>query len=206
MDARRAREGDLIELQRKLQEANAGLERLSSEDALTGLANRRAFDTRLAAEWGRAARDRVPVSLAMLDVDHFKSFNDHFGHPAGDALLRRIADAIVRCAHRPADLVARYGGEEFAALFPSTPGAGAFTVAERLRGSVEKLAVRRGDQPTSAVVTVSVGVATVVPRPGDDPQGLVALADEALYAAKGAGRNQVKRSEPRPAKAAEGRA
>jgi diguanylate cyclase (GGDEF)-like protein len=206
MDARRARESDLIELQRRLQEANAGLERLSSEDALTGLANRRAFDARLAAEWARAARDRVPLSLAMLDVDHFKSFNDRFGHPAGDALLRRIAEAIVRCVHRPADIVARYGGEEFAALFPATPSAGAYIVAERLRSAVEKLAVHRGDQPTSAVVTVSVGVATVVPRTGEDPHALVALADEALYTAKGAGRNQVKRAEPHLAKTAEGRA
>jgi diguanylate cyclase (GGDEF)-like protein len=206
MDARRAREAELIDLQRKLQEANAGLERLSSEDPLTGLANRRAFDARLAAEWGRAARDRVPLSLAMLDVDHFKSFNDHFGHPAGDTLLRRIGEAIVRCAHRPGDLVARYGGEEFAVLLPSTPASGAYTVAERLRGAVEQLAVRRGDQPTSPVVTVSVGIASAVPRPGEDPHVLVAMADEALYAAKGAGRNQVKRAtDARPAPA-EGRA
>jgi diguanylate cyclase (GGDEF)-like protein len=206
MDARRARENELIELQRKLQEANAGLQRLSSEDALTGLANRRAFDVRLAAEWSRAARDRSPLSLAMLDVDHFKSFNDRFGHPAGDGLLRRIADAIVRCTHRPGDLIARYGGEEFAALLPGTPASGAFTVAERLRSSVEQLAIRRGDQPTSAVVTVSVGVASVIPRAGEDSHTLVALADEALYAAKAAGRNQVKRGgEGRPLPA-EGRA
>src|SRR3954463_2422032 len=176
MDARRAREAELLELQQQLQHANAGLQRLSSEDSLTGLGNRRAFDLRLAGEWSRAARAGAPLSLALLDVDHFKEFNDCFGHPAGDVLLRRLAETIIGCARRPGDLVARYGGEEFVALLPFTPALGGDVAGGRRRGAVEKLGIHRVDPRTGPLVTISVGVATLEPRAAADPQALVVLA------------------------------
>jgi len=133
MDARRERENELLVLKRQLEEANAGLQRLSAEDALTGLANRRAFDLRLHVEWQRACDAGSEVSVLLLDVDHFKAYNDRFGHPKGDALLKLVADALANCVHRPADLVARYGGEEFVALLPATPSTGALLLGEKMR-------------------------------------------------------------------------
>jgi len=199
MDARRERENELLVLKRQLEEANAGLQRLSTEDGLTGLANRRAFDLRLHLEWQRACDAEAEVSVLLLDVDHFKAYNDRFGHPKGDALLKLIASALAKCVHRPSDLIARYGGEEFVALLPATPATGALLLGEKMRLAVERLGVLRGnDQPTGPVVTISIGAATVRAAKGTNPADVVAFADEALYRAKASGRNQVQKADRAP--------
>ncbi|MBV1854733.1 diguanylate cyclase domain-containing protein [Catellatospora tritici] len=173
----------------ELTAANARLELLSSTDALTGLANRRRWEQRLAGEWERASRTGAPLALAMVDIDHFKPYNDHYGHPAGDDCLQRVAGALTRNL-RQIDLVARYGGEEFAVLMPGIGVERARQVGERLRGAVAAL-----DEPhavtSDGIVTVSVGVASMTPGPGRDAEGLVRLADVELYRAKRSGRNQV---------------
>jgi diguanylate cyclase (GGDEF)-like protein len=169
---------------RALAEANLRLERLSSLDGLTGVANRRRFDEALDVEWRRAARSGAPLSLAMLDLDFFKDFNDTNGHLAGDDHLRQVAKALFGALGRAGDLVARYGGEEFVVLLPGMGAAEAAAVAERLRASVEALALPHNASAVARVVTLSVGVAT-------RPAALVAAADEALYRAKREGRNRV---------------
>jgi diguanylate cyclase (GGDEF)-like protein/PAS domain S-box-containing protein len=174
-----------------LEQANAKLEVFSNQDALTGLANRRRFDDALEREFRRARREHDLLALLLVDVDHFKAYNDAWGHPAGDGCLRAIADAINTGARRPTDVAARYGGEEMALILPNTDLDGAVAVAERIRGAVEDLRI---PHPTSATgtVTVSVGVAVVAPAPGDDtPRPLIERADRALYSAKAGGRNAV---------------
>lgn len=169
------------------------LERLARFDALTGVANRRVFDERLEGECARAVRHGHPLSLLMIDVDHFKRFNDHHGHPAGDACLREVAAMLACGAQRPDDLLARYGGEEFTLLLPQTGAAGAAAVARRVLAAMAKRALPHGNSPTAAHVTLSVGVAVlddwhVDGRQPEPPQALLAAADRALYAAKAAGR------------------
>ena len=166
------------------------LQQLLSTDALTGIANRRRFDAVLALEWRRAARLRLPLSLLMIDVDHFKAFNDHCGHQRGDDCLRRVARLLVAAAGRPGDLVARYGGEEFICLLPGEGEAGARDVAERLLDTVRAAGIAHPGAP-SGRLTVSVGVATADQFSGG-PDALVALADRLLYAAKDAGRDGLK--------------
>lgn len=166
------------------------LQQLLSTDALTGIANRRRFDAALALEWRRAARLRLPLSLLMIDVDHFKAFNDHCGHQRGDDCLRRVARLLVAAAARPGDLVARYGGEEFICLLPGEGEAGARAVAERLLNTVRAAGIAHPGAP-SGRLTVSVGVATADQFSGG-PDALVALADRLLYAAKDAGRDGLK--------------
>lgn len=164
---------------------------LAATDALTGLANRRAFDERLADEWARARRDGTQLSLLLIDVDHFKKFNDHYGHLAGDGCLRalgRILSAIVR---RPADLAARYGGEEFAVLLPDTGPDGCAEIGEGIRQALHDLAMVHAQNPPSRLVTVSVGAATGIPSQASDSSTLVAAADRALYAAKDSGRDRL---------------
>jgi len=190
----RARERDLertvAERTLQLEEANSKLQQLSQVDALTGIANRRRFEETLAREWRRAMRDGMPLSLVMIDIDHFKDFNDNLGHQVGDQCLRRVAGEIREALTRPGDVVARYGGEEFGAVLPSTPSRGAFAVAEMLRARVEALGIAH---PTAAtrIVTISAGVATAASGGDSSPEALVAAADEALYRAKRAGRNRV---------------
>jgi len=186
------------------------LRRLTATDALTGIANRRAFDDGLQLEWRRALRSHAPLSLLMVDVDYFKRFNDTYGHPAGDACLRAVARVLAGTARRAGDLVARYGGEEFALFLPATNASDAFRLGESLCQSVAALAIPHAASAVAAHVTVSVGVATLVlPCDGVEPpraarhdcdqsarclaapQALLALADEALYAAKAAGRARV---------------
>ncbi|HET7769688.1 MAG TPA: diguanylate cyclase [Chloroflexota bacterium] len=196
--------GRLRRTSAQLEQANETLLRLALLDGLTGLANRRAFDDFLAREWRRSARERVPVSLLMLDVDHFKALNDRFGHAVGDDALRRVADVVRGAAGRPGDLAARYGGEEFAVVLGATTPEGAAAVGERLRHGVESLALN--DVAEGAHLTASVGVATALAaaepalnamgnQPGDgpctSPQALLAAADAALFQAKRAGRNRV---------------
>lgn len=175
-----------------LAQANVELSSLALKDPLTHLANRRAFDGAVQRELARARREGGPVSLLMLDVDHFKKFNDHYGHPAGDACLRRIASAIASELTRPADLAARYGGEEFVVLLPGTSPYGAATVAERIRNAVASLDMVHACSD-EGIVSVSIGGATMDPgSKGVNPADLLADADVALYAAKRDGRNRFK--------------
>jgi diguanylate cyclase (GGDEF)-like protein len=165
------------------------LEQLTTQDHLTGISNRRRFDDSLAQEWQRAAREQTPLSLVAIDIDHFKAYNDHYGHPQGDQCLIRVARALATCVTRPTDLVARCGGEEFAGLLPSTDSAGAARLAGQMRAAIEAEGLEHARSPTHPHVTISLGVATVVPQAEESAQLLVDLADAALYEAKGAGRN-----------------
>jgi diguanylate cyclase (GGDEF)-like protein len=176
-----------------LEQANARLKQLSATDALTGIGNRRAFDAALATEWGHAMRDGSTISLLFIDVDLFKAFNDFYGHPAGDACLRIIADTIEQGVRRPLDFVGRFGGEEFVALLPGVDSAGALDMAEKLRGAVIAGPVPHARSPFG-VVTVSVGAATAAPLPGSTALDLLGAADRALYLAKRAGRNRTEAS------------
>jgi diguanylate cyclase (GGDEF)-like protein/PAS domain S-box-containing protein len=179
---------------------------LATTDGLTGLANRRAFDERLADEWARARRDGAQLSLLLIDVDHFKKFNDHYGHLAGDGCLRALARILSAHARRPADLAARYGGEEFALLLPNTGADGCVQVGEEIRDALRELAMLHAQSPPSRLVTVSMGAATGLPsQTATDCSALVAAADRALYAAKDSGRDRLVMSGqvvPWPAKSA----
>jgi diguanylate cyclase (GGDEF)-like protein len=176
---------------RQLEEANRTLERLSQLDGLTGVANRRRFDEALDAEWRRGCRTGAPLSLVLVDIDAFKAYNDTYGHLHGDECLRQVAVALAGALGRAGDLVARYGGEEFAALLSGVAYEEAAVVAERLRANVQALRVPHAASPAARVVTVSVGVATLVPFERGDAATLVAAADQALYEAKRRGRNRV---------------
>jgi two-component system chemotaxis family response regulator WspR len=177
---------------RRLDELNQALQALSLEDGLTGIANRRCFDELLEKEWRRGVRERGTLSLLLLDVDYFKRYNDRYGHPAGDACLRAIATVLKDALRRPSDLAARYGGEEFAGLLPGTPAEGAIARAEDVRTRVEALRLIHQGSLVSPDVTVSIGVASLVPGPSGGASRLVAAADKALYQAKRAGRNCVR--------------
>lgn len=167
------------------------LHRISAQDGLTGVANRRHFDETLTLEWRRAARGHEPLSLLMLDIDFFKSFNDTAGHQAGDDCLRRVAQMLRESVQRAGDLVARYGGEEFAVLLPDTDGDHALQIALRLRERIEAMNLPHPSAPLGRV-TVSIGVASVVPpRDGTGSEDFVRVADAALYDAKRQGRNRV---------------
>lgn len=181
----------LVVLTRRLDEANRELIRLSSVDVLTDIANRRQFDEFLTREWSRGIRSAAPFSMLMCDVDFFKQYNDHYGHPAGDECLKKVAKTLQGCVRRPADLTARYGGEEFAVVLPDTDLAGAVQVAEEMRRALENLALPHAGSE-SGFVTISIGVACTVPRrERGSAEQLVAAADTALYSAKQAGRNCV---------------
>jgi diguanylate cyclase (GGDEF)-like protein/PAS domain S-box-containing protein len=187
----KAVEAALADANEKLADANLALQALVNRDGLTGLANRRCFDARLAEEFRRASRQELPLALVLLDVDDFKLFNDRYGHLAGDDCLCRISRAIEGVLRRPGDLAARYGGEEIAVLLPATDDAGAMQLAEQIRVAVAALGIEHLGGATG-VVTVSAGVSALVPSAeGDLPADLVAAADRALYRAKLAGRNRV---------------
>lgn len=183
----RARVKNHIELKR----SRDLLQRLTTLDPLTGIANRRRFDAYLGAEWARAARDEQPLSLIMVDVDHFKRYNDRYGHVVGDQCLSQIAATLQGAVQRPADLVARYGGEEFACVLPGTDLAGAEQTAERIRAAIEHLALPHPDSPVAGHVTISLGVATLFPHAEESSTSLIEAADRALYEAKQRGRNRV---------------
>jgi len=167
------------------------LQRAAMLDPLTKIANRRHFDSFLEREWQRAIRNAQPLSLVVLDVDHFKLYNDTLGHAAGDVCLQKVAQALQAHALRPTDLAARYGGEEFVLLFAETPQEAAARLAEAIRTTVEALQLPNPRSPTSPWITVSVGVATIVPTQLDQIDQLFVCADRAMYAAKGGGRNRV---------------
>jgi len=180
----------------KLTETNVELERLSTLDTLTGLANRRRFDEVLRHEWRRSAREGTPLSLVFCDIDNFKAYNDGYGHLAGDECLVKVARAVSTASQRPGDLAARYGGEEFVLVLPGTSEEGARILAERLRARVVELAIPHAHSSLAPHLTISLGVASAVPRPGSDPADLLEVADRALYAAKDEGRNRVKVMRP----------
>jgi len=173
----------------QLEEANKMLERLSNLDGLTGIANRRYFEQFADLEWRRMAREQHPFSLVMMDVDYFKNYNDAYGHLAGDDALKKIANALC-IVNRAGDLVARYGGEEFISVLPNTDRDGALHLAEKMRLAVKKLNIATSNSPVTGHVTISAGVATVVPVSGSQMLELVMAADQALYTAKQQGRNR----------------
>lgn len=198
MDARKAKERELLGMTRQLQDANRRLEEISNMDGLTGVANRRHFDQCLEREWRRSMREVTPLGLLLIDVDHFKAYNDTLGHLAGDLCLQYLAEAVERHIRRPADLLARYGGEEFVVLLPDTDEQGALAVAETLRQAVLDMRLGHPASPVADVVTVSIGVcAGTVPDPASEDDApppattIVEIADQALYEAKNKGRNRV---------------
>jgi diguanylate cyclase (GGDEF)-like protein len=186
----------------ELKRTHSSLHHMSLMDGLTQVANRRRFDEAMVDEWRRQRRviqgrepsrqpaDLEDLALILIDVDHFKPYNDRYGHPVGDECLRRVAQAINGAISRASDLVARYGGEEFVVLLPGTPCAGASRVAERIREAVAALAIPHGASPVSDHVTISLGVAATDQALGVTPEALIQAADVALYQAKRAGRNR----------------
>jgi diguanylate cyclase (GGDEF)-like protein len=167
------------------------LRKLVFLDGLSGVYNRRYFDQQLGIEWARSTRSSFPLSAIMIDVDHFKLFNDRYGHQTGDDCLRQIAVALKVCLKRPGDLVARYGGEEFACILPDTPFDDAMCLANDLERKVRALAIPHESSSVAEVITVSVGVATRTVDSADDAAALVGLADSQLYNAKQSGRGRV---------------
>ena len=182
---------DRREIEAALQAANQELERLAHMDGLTQLANRRSFDNCLAQEWRRLAREHQPLTLILCDVDFFKLYNDTYGHQAGDDCLRNVACAVSTVLKRPGDLASRYGGEEFAVILPNTPLAGAVHVAADIRAAVRQLAMPHSASSISPFVTLSIGVASVVPKRHFSSMALLTAADCALYKAKQTGRDRV---------------
>ncbi|MDX2099859.1 MAG: diguanylate cyclase [Leptolyngbyaceae cyanobacterium bins.59] len=175
----------------ELQQANLELSNLVNLDGLTQVANRRCFDDRLQQEWKQLGREKTPLSLILFDVDYFKRYNDFYGHQAGDACLVQVAQAVKEILHRPADLVARYGGEEFAVILPNTELAGGLAMAERIRTAVRSRGIAHERSEVSDYVSISLGIARLIPTPEICPNTLIAQADQALYQAKQQGRNRV---------------
>ncbi|TMG74577.1 MAG: diguanylate cyclase [Betaproteobacteria bacterium] len=180
----------LLDVSRDLASANRELEKLSRQDGLTGIANRRYFDSYLQTEVRRAARERQPLSLILADVDHFKAFNDQYGHQAGDDCLRQVASALGTAGRRPADLAARYGGEEFAMVLPGTGVDGAVDVARAVSRVIADLAITHARSAAGRNVTLSQGIASLTPEKETASEDLIQRADQALYQAKQQGRNR----------------
>lgn len=182
----------------KLLEMNAKLHRFANTDGLTEVANRYCFDRYLEQEWRRSIRDERTLSLILCDVDFFKQYNDLYGHQAGDECLRKVAQAISRAVKRPADLVARYGGEEFVVILPETDRDGAIRVGEEIRSELQKLQIPHERSSVNEYVTLSLGLASMIPTQAASPEQLVAEADARLYEAKNSGRNCLKCRDAQP--------
>jgi len=181
----------LRDLKYQLEQSNETLQRISCQDSLTHLSNRRHFDEFLAKEWMRAIREQSSLALIIVDIDFFKDYNDNYGHQKGDECLIKVAEALRVVFTRPADLVARYGGEEFIVVLPGTTPAGATQVAEALRAKVEEMQISHDFSPVSPYITISLGVAGLRPKANWDVVRLIRDADQALYEAKRAGRNRL---------------
>ncbi|HEY9736461.1 MAG TPA: diguanylate cyclase [Trichocoleus sp.] len=177
------------QLEQSLQTANAELERLVILDSLTQVANRRKFDDYLEQEWQRSLRSQQPISLIMFDIDFFKHYNDYYGHQTGDICLIQVAQSVQATVQRATDLVVRYGGEEFAVVLPNTSSSGAIMLAEQIQKAVRALAIPHECSDVSAIVSISLGIASLMPTTAGSPQQLIASADRALYVAKQQGRN-----------------
>lgn len=183
---------------RELESMNEELAGMARRDSLTGLANRRLFDERLLRELKRHSRSGAPLSLVMLDLDHFKLFNDTYGHVLGDACLRAVTQVIQEVTRRAADIAARYGGEEFAVILPETGHQAALALAEEVRRGIERLDIPHETSPTAPCVTVSLGVVTARPDRNSTPEELVTLADRQMYLAKSGGRNRTQGVDRQP--------
>lgn len=179
---RKQTEQKLLQLQKQLEE-------LSYQDGLTGVANRRMFDNRLQMEWSNAQRNSLPLSLILLDIDYFKQYNDHYGHIQGDNCLKRVAHALNSAAARARDFFARYGGEEFVLVLPETDEKAAIKVAERCRSLIFKEQIPHEKSPVSQLLTISLGVGTIVPTQKDESLPFIEEVDRRLYQAKHSGRN-----------------
>ncbi|MGV2831374.1 diguanylate cyclase domain-containing protein [Myxosarcina sp. GI1(2024)] len=175
--------------ERKLLELNQKLSVLATLDGLTQVANRHRFDEFFEREWRRLQREQFPLALILCDIDYFKQYNDYLGHQAGDICLKSVARAMTETVNRPADLVARYGGEEFAVILPKTPAKNALQVAEKIRQRIERLGLKHPRSSVSKFVSLSLGVACVIPSPKYDRHQLLVTADKALYEAKAKGRD-----------------
>ena len=182
----------LEESKAKLAEANRTLQKLSSLDGLTGIANRRNFDETLNKEWNRAMRSEKSIGLLMLDIDFFKLYNDHYGHQGGDDCLKKVAKGLDSAIHRETDFLARYGGEEFSGILPDTDLNGSVKVAEEMRLAIKDLRIEHAKSTVSDLVSVSIGISAIIPQQGTDPKILIGAADQALYKAKEDGRDRVK--------------
>lgn len=180
----------LTESHRKLEESNTILQRLSTMDGLTGLANRRHFDETLQSEWRIGMRDQTVLSVIMIDIDYFKKYNDGYGHQGGDDCLKGVAKILGETVHRAGDFVARYGGEEFVVILRHTDAQGAAVLAEKMRANVEAQRIPHAYSAVADHVSISLGIAAMVPDNSASPADLLARADEALYKAKEAGRNR----------------
>ncbi len=176
-------------LEQSLQATNAELEQLAILDSLTQVANRRKFDEYLEQEWRRSVRSQQSLSLIMFDIDFFKHYNDRYGHQTGDICLMKIAQAVQATVHRVGDLVARYGGEEFAVVLPNTSLSGAIVIAEHIQQTIKALEIPHACSSVSTIVSISLGIASLVPTINGTPKQLIANADRALYTAKQQGRN-----------------
>ncbi|HEY9848964.1 MAG TPA: diguanylate cyclase [Leptolyngbyaceae cyanobacterium] len=179
------------QLYEELKEANEKLNRLASLDSLTQLANRRRFNTYLNEQWECLVQKKLPLSLILCDIDFFKLYNDTYGHLAGDFCLQQVAEAIQKAVNCPAALVARYGGEELSVILPNAKTEDAFFIAEQIREAVKVLKIAHARSPIDRYLTLSLGVASIVPSPGFVPEQLIAVADRALYRAKEEGRDRV---------------
>lgn len=176
--------------QQELMETNLELQRLTNADGLTGLSNRRYFDQYLDTEWRQAMRTKEPISLLIIDVDHFKQYNDTYGHLAGDEVLKTVATAVRGTFHRPKDLAVRLGGEEFAVVLPQTQAGDLAFLADKVVQAIEALGLPHAASPIADKVTISVGGATHIPASDDRPERLIEAADKAMYEAKRSGRNR----------------
>jgi len=192
IDKRKFREAELLKMTEQLELLSRTLEKLIHVDSLTEVGNRRYFNQLLEAEWQRAIRRSDPVSLIMIDIDEFKTFNDTYGHQKGDQCLRRVAGALNEVIKRAGDFVVRYGGEEFAVVLPNTDLDGALMVAEQLKAKIDQLQIPHEQSSVADHLTVSMGVASGVPEAHADKESLVAAAESALYVAKSEGRNRIK--------------
>ncbi|NJM86713.1 MAG: diguanylate cyclase [Hydrococcus sp. RU_2_2] len=181
---------DRLLVEANLQKVNQELESLSCIDSLTGVANRRRFDRSLEQEWQRMMREQQPLSLIFCDVDHFKKYNDRYGHQAGDRCLQQVAKAIQASLLRAGDLAVRYGGEEFAVILPNTDAGGAIEVAKRIKSQLANLQIVQDNLSLGKYVTASLGVASLIPTSQNEPEFLIAQADKALYQAKEQGRDR----------------